>query len=891
MKRKLLCTGLFLAVFGFSAVAQQITTVPKTFTLSKATPTLALPAPDMATIHQEDENNDRNGMLYRIGVYGYTNITTQNSGSWVTDANGNNVWQLHVKYAGAEALSFLFQTFKIYGGTTVDIFNNKGQRVHKTYTSADVLDHFQQNMALCFGDEMTLQITEPQGTQASEILIDRIVYNYRSTGNPNVVKINESDNCEVNVNCSPVGDSWQDEKRGVARIYVVDTQGAGWCTGNLVNNTSLNCKPYFLTALHCGVSTSAANSNQWRFYFRYESPNCTNPGSAGTLDDYFITGCVRLANSNDGGGDSGSDFLLVQLGSLANESTTVTTLKSANYNAYWSGWDANNTAVTGGVGIHHPAGDIKKISTFSGTTVSNGWNGNGLQSHWRLAWTANSNGHGVTEGGSSGSPLFNSTGRQIGTLTGGGSYCTSQSSPDYYGKMSYHWTSNGAPANEQLKTYLDPTNTGLLVLDGSSDPCSASPSPPVAEFIGTPTTVNTGGTVQFTDQSTNTPNTWAWSITPGTGWAYAGGTTAASQNPQVTFTVNGQYTIALTATNGSGSDTETKTNYITVTTATAPCTATTTECDEFINNITLSTINNTTACTNYTLYAGASLTAGQQYTISFVPQVGTTVGNAYVDDEFSAWIDYNDDLDFSDAGEQIAYSIATQSAFTNSFTFTVPANATVGQVVMRCRLHYSGSDVGEGPIDPCGDASYGEVEDYTLTLSAPSGSVISLTCGGTQTVTASTGGTTVPNVVDDATFSTTCVSGGLSVSQSPTAGTPLQNGANVITLTATDNCGNSQTCQTTVNYINDLSIDDLDVFNTVAVYPNPATNSLSVDMTTVALSDVTIELLDVTGKVLARSLNAGGAVTQFDLSTIAQGMYQVRFTTGTMSATKRIVKM
>lgn len=476
MKGKLITTALFLAVFAATTIAQQNNnTSSLKLTTFLNTPTLELAPPNMDAVHKEDEERNKNGQLYRIGVFGYTYTTTLNSGIWTTTANGDRVWQLHVKYAGAEALSFLFETFKIYGQTSVRVFNNAGKQLHKTVTADDVLDHFQQNIALCFGDEMTLEITEPVGTKASEILLDRIVYNYRSTGNPVVAKINESDNCEINVNCSPVGDNWKDEKNGVARVYVVDPTGAGWCSGSLINNTSHDCKPLFLTALHCGVDATTSNFNQWKFYFRYEAINCTNPTIAGTLDDYFVTGCVKLASSNDGGGDTGSDFLLVQLGTVANETATINKLKLSNFSAYWNGWDANTTATTGGVGIHHPSGDIKKISTFNGNTNSSGWNGNGLQSHWRISWSSNTNGHGVTEGGSSGSPLFNnSNGRIIGTLTGGGSYCTSLTSPDYYGKMSFHWASNGTPANEQLKTYLDPLNTGALTYNGSFNPCSGA---------------------------------------------------------------------------------------------------------------------------------------------------------------------------------------------------------------------------------------------------------------------------------------------------------------------------------------------------------------------------------------------------------------------------------
>ena len=477
-KRLLLLTALLSLVLSFGFSQSQLPSLTKVF-FDKTIPLTIISAPDLNAIHQEDITRDKNGVLYRIGVDRPANITLNNTGLWKTLPNGDRQWQMHVKSPGAEAISFLFEVFKIYGGTTLNIQDVTGKPLHNTLTSKDVESHFMQNAALCFGDEMILTLNEPAHTKTSDIFIDRIIYNYRATGNPNAQKINESDACEINVNCTPVGNNWQDEKRGVARIYVVEGGGGGWCTGSVVNNTALDCKPLFLTALHCGQNATAANMNQWKFYFRYESTNCTNPNTAGTLNDYFITGCVRLSDSNDGGGNSGSDFLLVQMGTLANQATTITTMKSTNFNCYWNGWDANTTATTGGACIHHPAGDIKKISTFNGTTVSSTWGGSVSNTHWRVTWSANSNGHGVTEGGSSGSPLFNnSSGRIIGTLTGGSSYCTALNSPDKYGKMSYHWLNNGTPTNERLKTHLDPGNTGLLVLNGSSNPCSSTSTGP-----------------------------------------------------------------------------------------------------------------------------------------------------------------------------------------------------------------------------------------------------------------------------------------------------------------------------------------------------------------------------------------------------------------------------
>ncbi|MEN9699462.1 MAG: hypothetical protein RLZZ301_660 [Bacteroidota bacterium] len=719
---KILRYSLWLLAFHFAVYAQDAASHIPRFEVSKQVPTLALATPDLQAIAAEDVIRDNQGLFYRIGVSIPTNLSPQSAGHWSTLPDGSHQWQLIVKSPGAEAISFLFETFKIYGQTTLRIQNMQGQDVHPLLTSADVESHFMQNAALCAGDELLLTLTEPVYTQASEIYMDRIIYNYRSTGYAVKTKINESDVCEVNINCSPVGDPWQDEKRGVARVYVVDPTGAGWCSGSLVNNTAQDCKPYFLTALHCGVSSTAANMNQWKFYFGYEAPSCTNPTAVGTLASHFITGCMRIADAADGGGNSGSDFLLVKMGNTANEATVVTNLKSTAFHAYWNGWNANTAATAGGVGIHHPAGDIKKISTFSGNTVSTQW-GTATGSHWRVTWTSNSNGYGVTEGGSSGSPLFNnSQGYIIGTLTGGGSYCTSQTAPDSYGKVAFHWTNNGTTAITQLKPWLDPSNTGLLAFGGSYDPCTpTTPVAPVADFVASATNVTPNTTVTFTDLSTGIPTSWAWSVTPATGWSYAAGSSATSQNPQILFTTVGQYTVSLTATNAQGSDAETKTNYIIVAALTGPCAPTSATCDEYIANVSFNTINNASSCStngygNY-LSTSTTLALGASYTLTINPAIlNNTTASAYTDDEIAAWIDYNNDMDFADAGEQVAY-VLVATGWTNTFNITIPLTAVATDVRMRVRISYSV----DGAIDPCGQSTYGESEDYTIKLTSGAG--------------------------------------------------------------------------------------------------------------------------------------------------------------------------
>jgi len=87
--------------------------------------------------------------------------------------------------------------------------------------------------------------------------------------------------------------------------------------------------------------------------------------------------------------------------------------------------------------------------------------------------------------------------------------------------------------------------------------CTSS-QPPVADFVGTPTTGCNPMTVEFTDLSTNTPFAWQWT--------FPGGSPSSStlQNPTVVYTNPGTYNVTLSVTNVGGSNSITKTNYITV---------------------------------------------------------------------------------------------------------------------------------------------------------------------------------------------------------------------------------------------------------------------------------------------------------------------------------------
>jgi len=699
---------------------------------AKEIPTVAFARPDLESIHQEDKIRDNNGAVYRFGIGQEVNITPKNSGRWTVNQQGDKIWQLIVKYPDAQALSFYFSKFQLFGNATIDVYNKQGERLHPTYTANDVLPHGQQNLALCVGDHMLIELVEPKHTRPSIIEMEGISYAYRSITHSQAKDLGDSDNCEININCSD-GANWQDEKQGVARILLsMGWWSQGWCTGSLVNNTLQDCRPYFLTAMHCIEGLTTTNLNNTRFYFNYEAYGCTSPSSESSINKDYITGCVEIASSDDVGTINGqdvilqSDFALLFIGPSNDTDGSATIAKLKSFNAYWNGWDANNTAPNTGVCIHHPAGDIKKISTYTETPISASWSNPNPITHWQVKWATTANGRGVTEGGSSGSPLFvynNGNSRIVGTLSGGSDMCHTSTGASFYGKMSYHWTSAGSTMTKQLRPFLSP-NSDIKTLNGSYAPCEASPLPQ-PDFYADKTNLSPGETVKFTDYSSGAPTQWAWMISPSVGWSYVNGTSAASQNPQIRFDGFGMYTVTLTVSNSSGSAAKIASDYIVVSNMSSyHCVASSLDCDEYIARVELNTIDNSSDCQEYEDYThlSTSLTQGQTYQARVTTGVvGLNVGSGYANDQVAVWIDWNNNGSFSDPNEHIG-TWKFELGYAGGFTFTVPNDIPTGIIKMRVRIDYI--DAGE-TISPCGTSQYGEVEDYALIILDPNGSSIS----------------------------------------------------------------------------------------------------------------------------------------------------------------------
>jgi len=393
-------------------------------------PVITMDEVDVSALMAEDEARAASGIKgpYRFGSNHATDIGMDNAGIWHTMHNGDRVWRVMVVCPGAYSINMEFHEFVVPDGAQVFVYNERG----------DVLGGFEANsnpgqtqlgVDLLAGDRVTVEYVEPARVSGQgRLRIGQVTHGYRDMFN--LTKgFNQSGSCNVNVIC-PEGDGWRDQIRSVAMLL---TGGEGFCTGTLLNNCNNDGTPYFLTANHCMVG---AGSNVI-FRFNWNSENCT-PTTNGPMNQ-SVVGYTLLHNS------AGSDVALLRLN----------TTPPPSFNVFYSGWESSPVAASGGVTcIHHPFGDIKKISHENQTVVSSTYSS---AQCWRVTdWDS-----GTTEPGSSGSGLWNQSRRIVGQLFGGGAACGNNFS-DYFGKFAVSYSA--------LQQWLGDCATGIdgYPLDPSS---------------------------------------------------------------------------------------------------------------------------------------------------------------------------------------------------------------------------------------------------------------------------------------------------------------------------------------------------------------------------------------------------------------------------------------
>ena len=500
---------------------------------------IATPAIDRQAVQLEDDVLSEQGFPPRFAIPNQVMITPSTGGTWEAIDKDTLVWRLRVTCPGALSINLGFTRYRMPADAHLFLYAADGSSRTRAFTDADNTEPGEFWSPVVLSDDIIVELTIPQAAVGDlQLEIGSINLGYRFFGKKADDGGPRAGACEIDVIC-PDADLWRNE---IPASGVFTLSGTWTCSGSMINNTSQNQTPLFLTAYHCGVTSSTASSMvvYWNFY----SPTCGQHGG-GSLTQYQTGATVK-------GTYSTSDFTLVQLNAAPNSAWKVT----------FAGWDRTDTNTATPVGIHHPNCDEKSISFTTTTTTTTTYLSDtspGDGTHMKVTWLPTATNRGVTEPGSSGSPIFDTNHRIRGQLHGGYSACGNSDMRDWYGRIFKSWTGGGTSAT-RLSDWLDPGSTGATAVDTLN---------PYAGMVITPTDglTSSGGvggpfspsstTYTLQNQSTTSINytvskTASWVTLSGTG-----GTIAAGGSTTVTVSINSD---ANSLAVGSYSDTVTFTN-------------------------------------------------------------------------------------------------------------------------------------------------------------------------------------------------------------------------------------------------------------------------------------------------------------------------------------------
>ena len=377
-------------------------------------------------------------------------------GRWQSDGV-TATWRLRIHSIGARSLSLRLAPLVIPPGGRVQLLDASGAPLPRPYLAADAGPGGAWT-PMVPGETLILEATVPVPEKSLlQLGVSTAFHGYRDWAQAAAVTSPKTaGSCNIDVACSE-GDAWAAEIRSVALITIANTY---FCSGQLVNNVRQDQAPLFLTADHCGIGTDehdVGDASSVNFYFDYQAATCGGPDPGYTVPN--VQGSTLLAD------DVQSDFTLLKLNIGGSNALPA--------DAYFAGWSALVEGSSSGAAIHHPAGGDKKISLYS-TPVAQAAVDIGQPctiDTWQVQWSA-----GVTEPGSSGGGLYNSTHHLIGVLSGGNASCANPGGADYFARIDRAWTANANPGG-QLKAHLDPDGTCIAEIPGLDPQANPNPAP------------------------------------------------------------------------------------------------------------------------------------------------------------------------------------------------------------------------------------------------------------------------------------------------------------------------------------------------------------------------------------------------------------------------------
>ena len=422
---------------------------PKFKVSQNSSPEKKMPVFDLAPLLAEDEAVKGLDFPFRFGKSFDVNLTLTD-GKWIKTDTAE-IWSLKITSAKAYSLNFIFSELYLPEGAELYIFNDIGTMVYGPIT-AEQNQHGKNFLTDIIQSESAIfQLSMPNTTKdRPELTIQKVIHGYK-----NIFKgYGDSGSCLDDNDVACYFPTWEVETDGVVQILL--SSGAELCSGSLINNTAQDYRPFILTAFHCidldqsGVLSAGeiTIAEDWLVRFRFRHTTCGGSTFANVLtyDDTFFRAAWNT-----------TDFALVEL-----QDNIISDIYSIGQKV-WLGWDRTTNNPSNGTSIHHPSGDVMKLSIDSDGLIPNPSSINISQRtyeadrFWRVQWN-----DGVTEGGSSGAPIFNSNRLIIGQLLGGGSSCSAPSLFDYYGRFNISWVGGGTNAT-RLSNWLQPTGSATTL--------------------------------------------------------------------------------------------------------------------------------------------------------------------------------------------------------------------------------------------------------------------------------------------------------------------------------------------------------------------------------------------------------------------------------------------
>lgn len=363
---------------------------------------------DMDAIKAEDEKKDKTNKTLRIGVkrelpQAVTLLKSKsNLGDWTILPDGSRIWRLRIDAPGAIGIRVHIRGIVMPEQCEIFAYDtHERKQIRGPYSDRTLRAKDEFWTSTVFSESVTVECYCPTDIYRDKfkLTVDQIIQIYRDP-----LSMEKEGDCHNDVTCYP---DWSPEANAVAGIIF----GAYWCTGFLINDKDPSTYiDYFITANHCIDNQSKADDTEYYWFFQTDTCNGTPPS-------------LSSVPSTDGGADylagqdesSGNDFTFLR---LRNESPPGVT---------YAGWTIESPSSSETLtGIHHPIA-YKRIS-FGNLDSSDA-------NYWKIHWYS-----GVTEHGSSGSPLFDDSHRFIGQLWGGYSDCSYPDGIDKYGRFDVTYT-------------------------------------------------------------------------------------------------------------------------------------------------------------------------------------------------------------------------------------------------------------------------------------------------------------------------------------------------------------------------------------------------------------------------------------------------------------------